>query len=452
MTERDRSSDVRNSELTLDGSGPSAPNAGLARAGLITVGASLVGLVFNLVTGVLIARSLGAEGRGEYAALLTIPAVGVWVFSMGVQSAASFHVALHPDEAGRLIASWLLMGVGLIGGGMLVLGALAPMLLSAQDEHLVTLLRFALLSMLPGFVFQLFSGVLAGAEDYTFVNILQFLSLGVLAAAFIVIELVAGLTVITALVTTILAYLLTSILAGVRVLRVHGVTRPDLHLARKSLWYGFRVHGNAAGGQVTTRLDLFIMPSLIGASGIGQYAVATNVSTIVVSIASYVPIIVLPAAARRGRQGSRVVVMSACAVLAMSVAAALIIAIGAGVGVRLIYGDDFGDSVLPLRLLLAGTVAYATAQVLAAGIASVDRPFTAGLAQLPAVVVTVAGLTLFLRDGGIEAAAIVSSVAYITYLVTALLLYRRVACLEWRELVPSADEIQRLRTPWWPRR
>ncbi|MBA3851587.1 MAG: oligosaccharide flippase family protein, partial [Chloroflexi bacterium] len=63
-------------------------------------------LVVNLVTGIIIVRLLGVAGRGEVAAILAFTQVATWVFAMGCNQAASFHLARHPDQGGVLIGSW----------------------------------------------------------------------------------------------------------------------------------------------------------------------------------------------------------------------------------------------------------------------------------------------------------------------------------------------------------
>ena len=72
----------------------------------------------------------------------------------------------------------------------------------------------------------------------------------------------------------------------------------------------------------------------------------------------------------------------------------------------------FDGSVTPLRLLLPGTVLYAGVGVLASGLYAVNRPFTATVAQVAGAVVTVAGLLVFLREGGVNAADAVTTVSY----------------------------------------
>src|SRR5204862_207157 len=61
-------------------------------------------------------------------------------------------------------------------------------------------------------------------------------------------------------------------------------------------------------------------------------------------------------------------------------------------------------------------------------------------AQGTGLVVTVGGLLVFLRAGGIEAAAWVSTAAYATVFACALVAYRRAAKLPWRAFTRRALE------------
>lgn len=123
--------------------------------------------------------------------------------------------------------------------------------------------------------------------------------------------------------------------------------------------------------------------------------------------------------------------------------AAAVLAAIVGLAVPLVYGNAFAESIGPLRVLLVGSVLYAGAAVLFSGLYALNRPFTAALSQAGGIFITVAGLLLFLEDGGIWAAAIVSSVAYAAVFLSAAALYRRAASLTWRELVPERDAVRR---------
>jgi O-antigen/teichoic acid export membrane protein len=213
------------------------------------------------------------------------------------------------------------------------------------------------------------------------------------------------------------------------------IGRPDWRAGMRSLWYGIRAHGTNVGGMMNSRLDLMIIPAFLGASSVGLYSVATNVSWVVVSISAAIAAIVLPAAARHAEEGVAVVVRSLQATFLVAAVLALLIGLVGGFALRLLYGAEFEEGLAPLRLLLPGSVCYACAAVLWSGLYALERPLTAAASQALGLVITVAGLTLFLRAGGIEVAALVSTVAYAAVFAAALVLYRRAAKLTWRELV-----------------
>jgi len=178
-----------------------------------------------------------------------------------------------------------------------------------------------------------------------------------------------------------------------------------------------------------------IIPAFLGASSVGLYSVATNVSWAVVSISAAIAAIVLPAAARNVEEGVSVVVRSLQATFLVAALLALVIGLVGGFALRLLYGGAFEEGLAPLRLLLPGSVCYACAAVLWSGLYALERPLTAAASQALGLVVTVAGLTLFLRAGGIEIAALVSTLAYAVVFAAALVLYRRAAKLTWREFI-----------------
>jgi O-antigen/teichoic acid export membrane protein len=246
-----------------------------------------------------------------------------------------------------------------------------------------------------------------------------------------------ALTVSSALIAN--AAMLAAIVLGVGLwaLRRYGRPRAEARLARTTFWYGFRVHGSSVAGTVNARLDLAIIPAFLGATSVGLYSVAANVAMIVGTLAGTIVSLVLPAAARRAERGASTVVASMYVGLAIGVLGAVVIALLADVVLRALYGGGAVAAAQPLRVLLVGYVLLIPALVLSQGLSAANRPFTGTLPQIVGSVVTVVGLLLFLRDGGIMAAAWVTTSAHAVVLVMALVLYRGVAGLSWRALSPA---------------
>jgi O-antigen/teichoic acid export membrane protein len=398
---------------------------------------TFLGLGANLLTGILIARSLGTSGRGELAAILTAPQLIGWAFALGCVEAVAFHHARRPADGGRLLGTWLAIFVP-VGFAAVVIGefALGP-LLAAQSEETLDLARLVMLTVVFDLVAAAVYGVILGDQDFLFYNVLRFAHPAAIGCAYATLWAFDVLSVEAAVATNVVVSLTGLLIGGVRVLRRHGLAAPSRSLARSTLWYGLRAHGTNISGLANLRLDMLIIPAFLGAASVGLYSVATNVSWIIFMLAGALVPLALPAAARQGERGPEVVIRWFHLTVAFGIVAALAMALVAEIGVRLIYGASFADSVLPLRLLLPGTVVFAAAGVLASGLYALNRPLTAAIPQIAGLVITVGGLLLFLEDGGITAAAIISTLAYSVVFLATLVLYRRAADLGWREFLPS---------------
>jgi len=394
-------------------------------------------LVVNLTTGILIVRLLGVAGRGEVAAILAFTQAATWVFAMGCNQAASFHLARHPDQGGVLIGSWLVLLAPFAVLGVAASVALLPIALAAQREEVVLMAQIFATTIVLALVLELLNGAILGDHRFILWNWLRFAQPAAVAVLYVLLWRLDALTVSSALIAnaTMLAVLVLG--AGLWALRRYGRPRVDAALARSTFWYGFRVHGSSVAGTANARLDLVIIPAFVGAFGVGLYSVATNLATIVGTLAGTVVALVLPAAARRAERGASMVVASMYAALGVGVLGAVIIALLAEVVLGLLYGEEAVAAVQPLRVLLVGYVLLIPGLVLSQGLSAANRPFTSTLPQIVGSVVTVVGLLLFLRDGGIMAAAWVTTAAYAVVLVMALVLYRGVAGLSWRALSPA---------------
>jgi O-antigen/teichoic acid export membrane protein len=414
---------------------------GLVRAGAITYGLNGATLLVNLATGILVARELGAAGRGELAAILALGQVVGWAFAMGGQQAAAYHLARHPRDGGRLIGSWLVVMVPAGAVGVVVGTLVLPTLFAAQTADAIALGQLYMLAVAAEVVFEFGVGVLLGDHDFTFVNLLRLAYPAGVAVVLVVLWQLGELSVASAVAAYGALLAVSTAVVLLRTVGRHGVRAPSVPLLRTTVWYGLRAHTTNFGQMMNARLDLLILPAFLVGSSVGLYSVATNVSLIVVHLAGALALIVLPAAARQGADGSRTVVASLHATLALGVVLALGLAGVATVALQSIYGPVFVAAAEPLRILLPGCVLFAAAGVLLSGLNAANRPFTAAVAQGVGLAVTVVGLLLFLRGGGITAAALVSTTSYTVVFAFALVLYKRAAGLPWRGFLPTAAEL-----------
>jgi O-antigen/teichoic acid export membrane protein len=416
----------------------------LVRAGVVTYVFSALTLVANLVTGIVVARGLGPSGRGITIALSTVAQLAGFLFAMGAAQSLSYFIARRPEQGPRLLTTWTLMLIPLAAVAIAITELLLPTIFSTDGDQAIDIGRWFLFIIVIVIGLELNYGLLLGTHDYFAYNALRFAPTALAALSLIVLWALDELTVESALIAPNIAYLLVLVVGLGRSVRRIGVGPVDLRLGLESLWFGIRGQGSTVASNVTARLDVAILPAYVTAANVGLYSVATNVSLIVYQLSNTFAGLVLPEAAGDPERGPAKVVGSLWASLLIAGALAAVLALLAEPLLGLVYGDDFRDASEALLLLLPGAVLFAGSSILGAGVSAAGRPFTATLAQVAGMVVTVVGLFTFLSSGGITAAALVSTGSYATVFVAMLVVYKRVAGVPWRGFLPTPARLREL--------
>ena len=102
-----------------------------------------------IVSGVLVARSLGPEDRGYLALLIVISGVFALAGTLGLPSAVTYYIARDPADARRIASSLAWVGV-LQVGAVFVLQAAALAALVASDPPHVRVAAAISFSYRPG--------------------------------------------------------------------------------------------------------------------------------------------------------------------------------------------------------------------------------------------------------------------------------------------------------------
>lgn len=416
---------------------------GLVRAGIVTYLFSALTLLANLVTGIVSARALGPSGRGVFVALSTVSQLSGFLFAMGVAQSLSYYIARRPEDGPRLLTTWTAMLVPLTAVAIAISELLLPTIFGS-DQEAIDLGRWFMFSIILVVGLELNYGLLLGAHDFLVYNVLRFAQPALIAAAFVVLWIADELTVESALIAAIVGSAAAMVAGLARSVARVGVGPLDPHLGATSLWYGVRGQGSTVATNVTARLDVAMLPAFVSNAQVGLYSVAANLSLIVHQLSNTFAGLVLPAAASDPERSRAKVVGSLWASLLIAAVLAAFLALFARPLIGLVYGDSFRDAAEPLLLLLPGVVLFAGSSILAAGVYAAGRPFTATFAQLLGMAVTVVGLFVFLRSGGINAAALVSTASYATVFAAMLVAYKAVSHTPWRALMPTPTTLRGL--------
>lgn len=386
------------------------------RRGLVAAGApgTIETAVFalSLLTGPLLSRSLGAEGRGSLAAVIVPLQLLGWMLLLGVPYASA--MLSRSESRRRLIdGAWTLAGVVLVPVG-LVAFVLAPHMLSGQPNLTVTWFRVGLVGMvigLPAAVALQIRLIRTGATPaFSLAKSLHYL--GYSAA-------VGGLAVTDrlSLSSGLAAWVGSFVLAPAFViawLRAVPQALAPLAMVREQVLGG---RANAFAGWATAwlgRFDQVFLAILSTPASLGYYAVAATAAQVSLPFCKGLGDVVFPRVAKEGEQAetSPIVVAAFAISLALGVATAVV----APVGIPVVFGSEFSESVSLLLLLLPGQVLFNTAWVISAVMFGSGRANVAAQGLVVAAVLNLLFIIPAIKIAGPEGAALLTTICQGVYL------------------------------------
>lgn len=365
-----------------------------------------------LVTGPLLARALGPEGRGEIAAVISAAFVLALLLPFGLPQAAAYFMDEQPP--GRLLSTATAFGLTV---GTFICGGLwfvAPLYLHDYSDTALFWARLILIALPLSVGMQTVLEIQRRRGADASWNRWRSAPQVVPALAIVPLWFVGALTLNTALAAYAIGSLMPLPLL-IKGFRHPGPRAPSLATFRVMLPYAWRSAGTWTATSLTARLDQVVLAVAVPSGRLGLYAVAvtaasiTNPITAGVSLALFGHLRTDPSgdeAMRRFRRSVKVT-------LSLSIVVAVLIGLSAPVLLRLAFGEEFDGAATPLRLLLPGTVAIGILGVLGTKLSAEGRPGELTRASIVGAGFTVVGLLLVVPRFGIEGAAGVTSLAYL---------------------------------------
>jgi O-antigen/teichoic acid export membrane protein len=439
------------SEATPDGAALGASASASARRIVVLRAASLI-LVF--VGSIVLARTLGPDGRGAQAFFVALTVLSAGVLGLGSAAGGYVLASRHGAPPTHLAANaaWLSLGAG-------ILAATATLGLEVAFGFLP-----AALAAVPGWPFLIGLGVTGFAANTHQIQlafgrgrsvagaILSFGTYTVAAIGYLLLPLLgAGLTA-SVWVFALSPYVLAvgAALARPRLSVVaFGPLRPDL--AASSVRQGLRTYPGELAAMLHQRADVLLLGILAPAASLGIYVVAYQTVEPILILASAGGATVL--ALGHGRpevEGGLVTARLIRETLLVGGLLAVLAAVVAPLLVPLVYGRAFTESVAPLLILLPGIVALSLGRI-----AMADLMRRNLLERMAAILVTVmllnVGLNLLLIPAlGAVGAAIASLVSYSTHATLAIETDRRAGGFGWGALAPGRADVADLLRAWRP--
>jgi O-antigen/teichoic acid export membrane protein len=402
------------------------PKGRLSAHVAITILGQIAGSGLGVFTGVMTARFLGPQGRGELAALTVWP---MWLFilaSMGISQAVVFYTGKKLYSLSEIWTGSTVIGAGqslavLLVGVLVVPVALRHYSLQVRDLALALLFAgpMAIMAAYP-------ASLLQGRLDFTSFNLIKLAIPFAYAMGLALLFWLSKVSLQGVVVCQIVAYALALafgyglLCARVRI-RFVWESRACLSL----LNYGWKTQlGNVSDG-INRWSDQLFLSLLVPPRELGLYAVAVTAASAVLLIPQGLGIVTLARASNEeGAEAGRVIARLFRASLLWLLPTCFALFLAARWLIILVFGPAFEGSALACRILLPGTVALGLNQVLYEGARALGHPAIPSYAQGSAAALTLLGLYLLVPRFGFIGAAMVSTVAYSSVLILMLVLYR----------------------------
>ncbi len=377
--------------------------------------------------GIIVARALGPEMRGDYAAVTAWFGVALMIGGMGQPAALCFHVAHDPGNARGYVATSRAMmlgtGTAAIAGGIL----LAP-LLARGNAGLTVAYRIAFASLYRGLRRRQLH-VLAAGQKPALVEHGAGEPADTQPGVPHRIVATADAHADAALIVLALTMLLQLAWAYYRCRSAdlapgHAQARLVRPLAR----YGLSQIAALTPAALNANLDQLVLSQAVPPAVLGRYAIAVSCSLLPIPLVSAIGNVAFPRLASRQRVDGLAARMQWLGILgsACLAAAALVpLDLVAPWLIPRVFGPGYAGVVPLLWILTPAGVFLACNQVTGDMLRGRKRPLVVARAQGLAAVFTVILLVALLPVAGVYGAAIASAVAYGVALAMMLLSLRR---------------------------
>ncbi len=373
--------------------------------------------ILLVMSGVLVARSLGPEDRGYAALLVVVSGVCFLLGSIGLPSAVTYYIARDPGNARRIVTS--LGGTGVIQLAVtFALQAVVLLAIVRDDPDRVKLAAAVSMLLVPGLLaFAYGLAILQGQQRFAALNVLRTFP----TAAYVIGVLAIFVTGSADLVRVMTVWALASLIGGLLALGVgwRGLPRDSagdsVPPSRSELAkFGLKGFMGFYSPVDVFRLDQAVVGLFLTPVALGLYVVAQAFTSVPRVISYSIGLVAYPRVASESEPAEARRAMWRYFFFGLAVTTLVVGTLGAltHVLVTVLYGADFDGATPIARILLAGTFFMAVRRVLTDGVNGLGHPVLGTIAEAASWVVLLPAMAVLLPEMGAEGVALALAISW----------------------------------------
>jgi O-antigen/teichoic acid export membrane protein len=379
-----------------------------------------------MISGPLVARMLGVDGRGQLAALILWPTVIAQLGSLGLPLAVTYELARGSAGAARAKRAVLLFA----GPQAAILSAVHVAVLLFVLNGEPASIRAAGLSTLvavPAALAQQYGlAMLQGKQRFAAFNTLRLLPAAVYAGGVVALFVIGAGSIVSVVLVTMGANLAVGVTTLATGLRAAWGASAAGQPAGVSAMVRFGLRGllGSVSPIESFQLDQMVLALFLAKEALGLYVVGLAFTNLPRFVSQSVGLVAYPAIA--GQTDTKAAKRSLWAFFWLTMAMAVVIVLplwlAAGRLVPFFFGGDFRDAVAVTRILLPGALFAAGRRILSDGMRGRGHAAAGTVAEVVAWFWLAPALAILVPIWGVNGVAVALSGSYALSLATLLLL------------------------------
>ena len=374
-------------------------------------------MALSLATSVVLTRALQPEGRGLYAIVIFFVSILTYYSTFGIGQAAIYFIGKADTPPSVIVGNTLVLAA-ILSLASMTLGVTLILFFSGRffpevpSRFLWIGIVLIPVQLLMGIMTQLVLAV-QNVRIYNFARLFQ--SAVTLFVMVVLLWWRSG-TAITAVGIEIGVSAFVCLLLWAALRKDVGplVYQVKIPYVRKAFKYGFSTYLGSTLLLFHYRVDIFLINLFMKVSQVGFYSLSASLAEKITFFSDSISTLLFPRLASEKNvetANSLTPLVFRTVLLAMMGMGGLLIGLG-GVLITSLYGHTYGPSILPLRILVIGTIAAAAWGVLESDFKSRGFPLLGFLTTLISAVLNVVLNCFWIPRYGIVGAAMATAVSY----------------------------------------
>lgn len=261
-----------------------------------TISTRLLIVFLGLISGVIIARILGPEGRGLFAVAAAVTGTGIQFANLGLHASNTYYVAKDVQMLPVLYKNTINVSLIIGMGGALLAGLVFfffPDLVKIDGFLLV----LALIWIPFGLLFYLLQNLLIGIHEVRLYNKLATINSSLSIALILIFYLLGFISVESVYGCSFLSIIVVNVLILSffnNALKNRGKIKSSFKVFKENLKYGIRSYFSAFCGFLIFTVDIFMVNYYLGAEKTGYYSIAVGLTNIIYILPQTVGLIFFP--------------------------------------------------------------------------------------------------------------------------------------------------------------